>query len=256
MQVSVEDEDPKMAADLANAYIAELDRENQQLAIGSAGQQRLYFEREMVKEKNALADAEIALKLSEEKNGVLEPNVQLQASIGATENTRAQLRARQVELGALLQGETQQNPEVIRVQGEIASLESQLRALESQGGPAAGTPTSKAPAQVLDYVRNAREVKFHETLFELLSSQYATAKEQEAKNVSMVEILDKATPPERKFWPPRTLYCIAAFVVGGFLAIVWTSLETLFKVIVRNPENRVRLSATANGINSDTEKAG
>ena len=71
LQVSVEDEDPKMAADLANAYIAELDRENQQLAIGSAGQQRLYFEREMVKEKNALADAEIALKLSEEKNGVL-----------------------------------------------------------------------------------------------------------------------------------------------------------------------------------------
>ncbi len=252
LQVSVEDEDPKMAADLANAFLAELDQENQQLAIGSASQQRRYYEQEMIKEKDALADAEIALKLSEEKSGVLEPSMQVQANLGATETTRAQLRARQVQLGALLQSETPQNPEVVRVQAEVASLESQLQALQSQGGPSAGTPTSRAPAAVLTYIRNARDVKFHETLFELLSRQYSTAKEQEAKNVSMVEILDKATPPEHKSWPPRTIYCIAAFFLGGLLGIVWTSLEALLKTILHNPENQARLKSSATPI----EKAG
>ena len=256
LQVSVEDEDPKMAADLANAYLAELDHENQQLAIGSAGQQRRFYEQEMIKEKDALANAEIALKLSEEKNGILEPGLQVQANLGATETTRAQLRARQVELGALSQGATPQNPEVIRVKSEIASLESQLHALESQGGSAAGTPTAKAPEAILAHVRNAREVKFHEALFELLSRQYATAKEQEAKNVSMVQILDRATPPERKAWPPRTLYCLAAFLVGGFLGMAWTALEKLFRIILHNPENQARLRPSAAEPTTPSQRAG
>ncbi len=240
LQVSVQDVDPKRAADIANSYLAELDRENQELAIGSASQQRRYFEQEMVKEKNALADAEVNLKELEEKSGVLEPGAQAQAGLSATENTRAQLRARQVELGALLQSETPQNPDVLRVRGEVASLEAQLQALQSQGGPAAGTPATKAPSQVLEYVRRAREVKFHEALFEMLARQYSTAKEQEAKNVSMIEVLDKATPPERKSWPPRTIYCLAAFLAGAIFAIAYTIIERIVRTIARNPRNRER----------------
>ena len=240
LQVTVEDEDPKIAAALANSYIAELDKENQTLAITSAAQQRRYYEQEMIKEKNALADAEVVLKQSEENSGVLEPAMQVQAHLTATETTRAQLRARQVQLGALLQSETPENPEVIRVKAEVASLETQLQAMQSQGGPEAGMPAARAPADVLAYVRNAREVKFHEALFELLSKQFETAKEQEARNISMIEVLDTATPPEFKSWPPRTLYCLGAFAFGGIVGVAYTVLDKIVRAILSNPRNQAR----------------
>ncbi len=250
LAISVQDEDPKMAAALANGYVTQLDAVNRQLAIGEAAQQRRYFEQEMIKEKDHLADAEVALKLSEEKTGVVEPTMQVQASISAVETTRAQLRARQVQLGALLQSETSQNPDVIRVRGEIASIEAQLQALQLQGGPEAGTPTAKNPERVLIYVRNLREVKFHEALFELLSREYATAKEQESKDISAVEILDPAIPADHKTWPPRRLYCLGALLFGALGAVAYTFLEKVVRTIILNPENKARYREVAAGATS------
>ncbi len=65
---------------------------NEGLAITSAGQQRLYFEREMIREKNALADAEVELKKTQETTGILSPLTQVAGNLGAIEQTRAQLR--------------------------------------------------------------------------------------------------------------------------------------------------------------------
>lgn len=240
IRITVQDEDPKRAADLANGYMAELDRMNQGLAITSAGQQRLYFEREMVKEKNALADAEVDLQRSQEQTGLVVPERQLQSNVTAVETTRAQLRLRQVELGALMQGATEQNPKVVRLKAEIAGLESQLRAMQSGTGSdlATGIPSSRVPEKSLEYIRKLREVKFHETLFELLAREYETAKQQESKTVSMIEVLDNAVVPEHKAWPPRTLFTLLGFVVGGLLGIFYTLIESYVQTVMANPENR------------------
>jgi tyrosine-protein kinase Etk/Wzc len=240
IRITVQDEDRQRATDLANSYMAELDRMNQGLAITSAGQQRLYFEREMVKEKNSLADAEVDLQRSQEQTGLVVPERQLQSNVAAVETTRAQLRLRQVELGALQQGATDQNPSVVRLKAEIAGLEGQLRAMQSGSGSdlATGIPSSKVPEKSLEYIRKLREVKFHETLFELLARQYETAKQQEAKTVSMIEVLDSAVVPEHKAWPPRTLFTLLGFVGGGLLGIFYTLIESYVQTIMGNPENR------------------
>ena len=64
--------------------------------------------------------------------------------------------------------------------------------------------------------------------------------EQEAKNVSMIEILDRATPAEHKSWPPRTTFCLVAFFAGGVLGIAYTAIERIVRTIARNPRNRER----------------
>jgi tyrosine-protein kinase Etk/Wzc len=240
IRFTVEDEDPKRAADMANSYMAELDRLNQGLAITSAGQQRLYFEREMVKEKNALADAEVDLQRSQEQTGLVVPERQLQSNVLAVETTRAQLRARQVVLGALLQGATEENPRVVRLKAEIAGLESQLKAMQNGSGSdlATGIPSSKVPEKSLEYIRKLREVKFHETLFELLAREYENAKQQEAKTVSMIEVLDSAVVPEHKSCPPRTLITMLCFVCGGILGIAFVLVESFVQKVTANPENR------------------
>jgi tyrosine-protein kinase Etk/Wzc len=239
LRVTVEDTDPKRAADLANSYLSYVDRLNQDLAITSAGQQRAFFEREMIKEKNALADAEVDLKQTQELTGILVPQNQAVASLNAEENTRAQIRIRQVQLDALLQGATDQNPDVIRLRAEIAGLQTQLQAMRGKGGSdITGLPASKSPEIALENLRKAREVKFHETLFEMLSHQYETAKQNEAKTVSMIEVLDKALPAERKSWPPRALFCLLGMIGGGIAGIFFVIVQGFFAKVISHPENR------------------
>ena len=247
--ITVQDGDPKLAAAMANAYVGELDQLNQHLAISSAAVQRRYYEQEMIKEKNQLADSEVALRQTQEHTGVIEPQMQAQSGLNAADTTRAQLRARQVQLGALLQSDTPQNPEVVRLQAEIGSLEGQLRAMQTGAGAAAtATPAIKVPGQILATVRDSREVRFHEALFEMLAREYESAKEQEAKDFSLIQMLDQATPPEKKSWPPRTLWCIVGLIGGAIAGIVYTLLEAFATVIFRNPENRARYRALRSGI--------
>jgi tyrosine-protein kinase Etk/Wzc len=239
IRVTVEDTDPKRAANIANSYLSELDQMNQGLAITSAGQQRAYFQREMVKEKDALEDAEVDLKRTQEQAGILIPQSQALAHLTAIETTRAQIRLRQVELGALMQGATDQNPKVVQLRSEINSLDEQLNAMQKGGGgPVAGIPTSKVPEISLEYMRKAREVKFHELLFEMLSRQYELAKQDEGKTISMIQVLDKAVPPEHKSWPPRTLFCLLGLIGGAILGAGYTLAEEFSKTVMRNPENR------------------
>ena len=60
--ISVDDHDPKRAADLANGYLDALYQQNGRLALTEASQRRLFFEQQLVREKDALADAEVQLE--------------------------------------------------------------------------------------------------------------------------------------------------------------------------------------------------
>ena len=198
----------------------------------------------MMAEKNALEDAEDALERSQEKTGTVEPDAQVQANIGATEGLRAQLRAKQIELESVLQGETEQNPNVIRLRAEVAGLSGQIEAMQhGGGGVASGPPSADAPSRVLTLGRATRDVKFHEASFESLQRQVELAKSQEAKDFSQVEILDTADVPAAKSWPPRGQYCMVGLLLGGVLGVVLTLLEELARTVMKNPTNQERYKA-------------
>jgi tyrosine-protein kinase Etk/Wzc len=243
IRVTVEDTNPQRAADLANDYLRQLDLLNGQLVLTSVGEQRVYLEREMVKEKNALADAEVALKEIGESSSGLPPEALASAGLSASEQTRAQLRAAQIRLSSLLVGETDANPEVVRTRSEIAGLKSQLDSLQSGAVSVEnGVPTRKIPEQELEYTRRRREVMFHETLFDLLAKQYESAKQQESKTPSIVQVLDPAVPSLHKAWPPRTYYCMLAGFSGILVGIILVSLRGFLVAYMKNGRNQEKLN--------------
>jgi capsule polysaccharide export protein KpsE/RkpR len=250
--ISVEDHDPKRAADLANGYLADLRAQNGRLALTEASQRRLFFQQQLESEKNALADAEVDLKKTQEQTGIISPNDQSRAVIGAIEQTHAQITAREVELSSLQQSTTEQNPEVIRLQAQISNLRQQLQKLENgreeQQPGNVQFPTAKVPELELEYVRTYREVKYHELLFGLIAKQFEAARLEESHEAPVLQVIDYAVVPDKKSGPPRALLLIAGLFAGALIGSAWVLWKHFVRQLKATPGGSARFDALREAI--------
>ncbi len=243
IKISVKDRDPKRAADMANAYVDLLQEQNSRLAVTEASQRRLFFEMQLEKEKNNLADAEVEFKKMQEQKGIFQVSSQVEAVITALVRMRAEVAAREVNLQRLKAGATAENPEVLRQEIELNALRKQLKELEastanrSQGDPL--MPTTMVPEAGLEYTRRLREVKYREALFEILAKQYEAARIDEAKEAPVIQVVDRATPPDKKSAPKRSIYVILGIVLGGVVGIT----VALLSHSLQNPQTAEKVLA-------------
>jgi tyrosine-protein kinase Etk/Wzc len=242
ISIAVEDSDAQRAAELANGYVEELRQLNQKIAVTEAGQRRSFFQTQLEKAKEDLANAELELRKTQEATGVIQIEGQAKAAIEATAKARAQIAAKEVQLRALRGFATDRNPEVMQLQEEIAGLQSQLGRLEQDEGRRYEVPVGKMPAAGLEYVRRLREVKYQETIFELLARQYEVAKIDEAKEGAVVQVLDPAAVPEIRTRPRRTLIVLFSTVMGFMGAVLVTLVKEAVAYAVTLPETRERLA--------------
>jgi tyrosine-protein kinase Etk/Wzc len=221
--ITVSDKDPQFAADLANAYVDELVKLTQSMAITEASQRRLFFEKQLLEAKDQLASAEVALRKTQEKTGLIQPDGQVQALITNAAQVRGTIAAKEVQLNAMRTYAAGRNPDLLRAEEELRSLRAQLGKLEQAQASKDGSfmvPTGNLPEVGVEYVRSARNVKYYETIFELLAKQFELAKIDEAKDASSIQVLDKAIAAENKFKPKRTLITLAGAALGAVAGIL------------------------------------
>jgi tyrosine-protein kinase Etk/Wzc len=233
IHVSVSDRSPERARDMARAYFDILRETNDRLALSESSQRRLFFGQQLAKEKNDLENAEVSLRKTEEESGVIAPVGQTISEIQTIATIRGQLAQRQVQLAALRQYQTDQSPDVVRLQSEIASLQSQLSSLQSVKRRASGdmVSTSMIPALQLEYVRKEREVKYHESLFQILAKQYESARLDEAHDAPLLQILDSPSYPDTKSSPHRMLIMLGGLIFGCALSCFWALFKDYIWVI-------------------------
>jgi tyrosine-protein kinase Etk/Wzc len=118
IHISVQDTDPRRASDLTNGLIEEFYHLTARLAITEAAQRRLFFDQQLEQEKAALASAEEDLKKTQEKTGLIQLSGQAEEIIRDISDLRAQLVSREVQMQAMRAYETDQNPDVTRLQQE------------------------------------------------------------------------------------------------------------------------------------------
>ncbi|MDQ1452320.1 MAG: hypothetical protein QOK38_2186 [Acidobacteriaceae bacterium] len=239
MQIIVEDKDPKRAAVLVNGYADELFQQNNRLAIGSASQRRLFFEQQLAQEKDRLADAEVALKQTQQSTGVLQLSGQAQNIIGQEANIQANITSREVQLGALLSSSTEQNPEVIRLRTELAGLRDQLQQLQ-KGTNGDMLSQREFPAAGLEYIRKERDVQYHQTLYDLLARQLEAARIDEAKASPTVQMVDPPQVPKLRSWPKPLVFIIVGLVVGTMLGCIRVTVIYLYEYADTDPRLRDR----------------
>lgn len=258
--IEVSDTRPEFAAEIANSYVAGLLELNKTLVFSQAGQKRLFFEQQLKRAREGLAEAEIMTE-SGLKTG--DPNADsvkklLQASPRAISDTTQQLRARiaakQIEISAMKSYAADGNIDLKRAQDELESLEEQLSALE-------GVPTPKqiaipegtseedkqqATRMAIDQKIVARakvqDIRFYDSLIGLLTQQYEQARLDEAKEPVVFQVVDVATAPAIKSAPKSSLIVIISTLAGLFLSILWVFGKNALGKAESNPETAQKLA--------------
>jgi uncharacterized protein involved in exopolysaccharide biosynthesis len=236
ISIQVSDRDPKRAAEIANAWVDELRGLNQGLNLTEAAQRRAFFEQRLVSEREDLNQAEVALKQLQQKTGLIQPDAQTRSLISAVADLRAQIAAKQVQLQSLRTYATENNPDVKRAERELAELQSQSakvsqmeRSGTNLGESSLQVPTGRVPEANLEYLRVARELKYHESLYDFLAKQLEAARIDEAKNAVLVQVVDRAVEPERKSSPKRLLIvavtALASFLLACFGVLILEAIR-------------------------------
>ena len=243
--VEVDDEDPAFAAEMANAYYEVLRGLMTRVAVTEAQQRRVFFEGQFAKAKEDLGNAEVALKETQERTGLVELKSQAEATIGAVASLRAEIAQREVQLSAMRTFATAENADYRRVLAEISGLRNELKKLDKggTGGDLGLVSAGNLPEQGLEYVRAFREVKYQEAIFEIMAKQFELAKIDEAKDGGNVQQLDVAVAPERKSKPKRAIIVVAVVLAAGFLAVLLAFLRGALRNSKNNPETQGKLVA-------------
>ena len=236
--VKVDDTNPKLAADMANGYVEELQKLTQVLAVSEASQRRLFFEKQLLQAKRALVDAELSLKKIQEKTGLLQLDAQAQELIRAGAELKGQIAMKEVELGAMRTFATGNNPDYIRTQQLVGGMRNQLAKIET-----GSVSTSKAPEVGLEYLRKVRDLKYAETIYDILTKQIEIAKIDEAKEGSLIQILDKAVVPDKKSKPKRSLMVLLATVSAGFFTLLYAFIKEALQNARKDTKTQAQLQA-------------
>ncbi|WHZ13191.1 MAG: Lipopolysaccharide biosynthesis [Nitrospira sp.] len=229
IKVAVEDEDPQVAADMANFYVANLDRLNRTVTVSKAGQNRAFIERRLGETMETMAKAEDALREFQTKNRTVAVEAQAKVMIEAAAILQGQITAQEVQYQVMGTYLSPDNPDVARIRSNIEELKKQLSTMETGKGGKGQLPGDRlhpamttVPDLALQFARLYRQVKVQETLFTLLTSQHEQAKIAEARDTPTVQVLDQGIPADKRTRPRLLLNTavagLLALVIGVFLA--------------------------------------
>jgi tyrosine-protein kinase Etk/Wzc len=130
ISVTASAHDPKMAADIANFYVENLDRLNTAINVTEAGRSRLFLEGRVAEAQKALREAEDRLKTYQSQTKAVVLEGQTRAAIEGAARLEGQIQAAEVQLKTLETYSTARNPDVIKLRESIDEMRRQLRRME------------------------------------------------------------------------------------------------------------------------------
>lgn len=236
IKIEVDDIDPIFAARLANGYVEELEKLVGRLAVTEAQQRRQFFDKQLQQTKKNLTRAEIALK----ETGINSADLKMNpgSAVAAIAFLQAQVAAQEIKLGSMRGYLTESAPQFKKAQSELAALREQSRK--------AANTTQLNDVGNSDYISKYREMKYHETLFELFAKQFELAKIDESREGAMIQVIDVAYPPERKSKPKKAMLSILATISTGFALLLFVFARQAVQNMQRDSESSVKLARLRN----------
>ena len=211
--ISVDDKDPKRAAEMATAFIDELKKLSTSMSITGANNTKAFLEERMAKTKDELAEAANNLKTFQQKHKTLDVTQQAAASSQMATQLSAQLASQEVQLGIARRTFSDSSQEVKNLQQSIASLRGKIAQLQGGSGTGSLAGIGQSTEKGHEYLDLLRKFKTAEAVYEMLIKQYEVARLNAENDVSTIQVIQKPLVPEMKSKPVRRkIVQVALFV--------------------------------------------
>lgn len=237
--ITVTDHDPKRAAAMGEAYVAELNRLVAELSTSSARRERIFLEERLKTVSQDLESAEKEFSQFSSKNTAIDIKEQGRAMVEAAATLQGQYIAAESELEGLKQIYTDNNVRVRSVRARMDELKRQLDKLGGKGesmteasslpGDSLYPSIRKLPLLGVEYADLYRRTKIQEAVLETLTKEYEMAKVQEVKEIPTVKVLDSANVPDKKSSPPRMLIMLLGTALALAAASSWVFGKTAWE---------------------------
>lgn len=243
ISISVYDGDPKLAADIANSLVKELKNMTKRLAITEASQRRVFFGERLKETREALIKTEKNMADFKAKTGVLALDAQAKAVISAISGMRAKIAEKEVQLKVMKTYSAPYNPELQKLEATLLGLKAELKKLEPGEGKGYDylMSTGGMPEVSIEYIRKLRKLNFTEELYNLFLKQYEAARLDEGRDAVMIQVLEKAIPPEKRIKPKRRRMVIIAALAGFLFSVLICFLLEHIEKVSGDPAYRVKV---------------
>lgn len=239
LYIGVYDKDPKLAKEMVEFLLLELDNINIELNITEAKNNREFIEQRYLIAKEDLGKAEDSLKAFQLIYGVA-PDLQVKAAAQTLFTMEAELKTEEVKLDVLKQMLSADEPEVKSQTSKIASIKNKINEINRSTDLNDLLRMGNSPQIVMTYLRLQREIEIQSRIQTFLLPLYEQAKIEEKRDTPTVLILDKPYIAERKSKPKRlTMTVVITFFAFGFSFLIAVFFEKLknFKALTSKKDN-------------------
>ena len=231
ISVRMEDIDSGEAAEIANFCVERLDRLVAQYSTGEAGKQRMFLTEQLARAKADLEVGEQTLRGFQERNRAIVLQEQTRDAIETAARLKGEIMATEVQLQVIRNFATEANPEMVALKRRVDEMNHQLAQMQYGDGTSGlgvssrerrdfSVPLVRVPEVGLKLARLTRDVKVQEMLVTLLTQQMEQARITEAKDLPVVQILDRAVPAERHVRPRFSLNLLIAGIISLLTGVV------------------------------------
>ena len=235
IKISVEAKTRGLAAQVANAYVAELDSFLRHSNISRGHNMRVFIEKRLTQLDTSLATARESLRAFQELNRVTSVDDEVKAAIDAYAKMKSGLSVLEAEYDAARAVASDDNPYVDNLRREVVAQRDEIGKLE-QGSPSGfgvgfGVSFVHLPGVAAQFARLYQDFKIQEEAYATLYQQYEYARVLEARDAPTLTVLDYAQPPDRRSFPRRAGMILAVFLFGTALGVSVAFLMEYFEHI-------------------------
>jgi len=218
ISISATDRDKNRAAEIANAYVAQLRVLTKSISVTEASKRRLFFEEQLKQANEDLVASEVAFQQLQQTKGLIRLDAQAGTVVGDIASIRGQTAAKEVELQVLLSYSTERNSDVQLLERELSALQAKAAQLEHSASASdfSEMGLKDLPKAGLDFVRAQRDLQYRQAFYDLLLKQFEAAKLDEGKEAAVIQVVEPAISADTRSSPHRGLI-VQGFTVAGFL---------------------------------------
>jgi hypothetical protein len=220
VETTTHDADESMK--LTDAYIGAISKK-----IGTLGLQNIVRKREIIQDRFAqatkrVAKAEADLDDFRRRNHLADPEAQLGSELTLRVRLQAGLQAKLIELQTMQQFQGGENPQLVALQSEVASLRGQLANSAQPSVGTTGPNVAGFSELTTQYMNLYRDFRFTQAIYEVYarSAEQVSVEEMVASNASYVQIIEpNHLDPWRHYNITAVALLIMLLLVAAFTEI-------------------------------------